>query len=365
MPLYSFLLPCPILLLCAILLRARPLGRAAIRGSIPPPPRHPPAGAASLIPTECYSFPAISRQIIIRERTHWIRARRQTCLAWCGIYWFASFIIIVRDQFSRPDLSAWNAAREERWRRRGARLRSNSFSSCLCLLLITSPAHTQLTATRVVAAKPGPAFNEAAHGEGGGVVGTATGADAALWCARLTSASAQELDCFWIINHRARFTPFACHSLRSPSLSFVCTQIPNVHVSFRTSLWAQSALAGLMIPSEMQMEAFEGERQLIHLFVPKKKKKGNGCATIVSRAVSCPLCYGATLYFCCPPAAGFGGPFKGSGNIRTDINARRWHRQPRKLQRHRNSAVLHIPSPISFIPLLLTPNVWIPSAAVL
>lgn len=28
-----------------------------------------------------------------------------------------------------------------------------------------------------------------------------------------------------------------------------------------------------MIPSEMQMEAFEGERQLIHLFVPKKKKK--------------------------------------------------------------------------------------------
>lgn len=169
------------------------------------------------------------------------------------------------------------------------------FSSCLCLLLITSasasPAYTQLTETRVIAAKPGPAFNEAAHGG----VGATTEADATLWCARLTSASAQELDCFWIINYRARFTPFACHSLHSPSLSFVCTQIPNVHFSFHTSLWAQSALAGLMIPSEMQMEAFEGERQLIPAFVCTKKK-GNGCATIVSRAVSCPLCYGAMLF---------------------------------------------------------------------
>lgn len=126
-------------------------------------------------------------------------------------------------------------------------------------------------------------------------VGAMTEADAALWCARLTSASAQELDCFWIINYRARFTTFACHSLHSPSLSFVCTQIPNVHFSFHTSLWAQSALAGLMIPSEMQMEAFEGERQLIQAFVCTKKK-GNGCATIVSRAVSCPLCYGAMLF---------------------------------------------------------------------
>lgn len=104
-------------------------------------------------------------------------------------------------------------------------------------------------------------------------VGATTEADAGLWCARLTSASAQELDCFWIINYRARFTPFACHSLHFPSFSFVCTQIPNVHFSFHTSLWAQPALAGLMIPSEMQIEAFEGERQLIQAFVCTKKSK--------------------------------------------------------------------------------------------
>lgn len=50
-----------------------------------------------------------------------------------------------------------------------------------------------------------------------------------------------------------------------------------------------------MIPSEMQMEAFEGERQLIQAFVCTKKK-GNGCATIVSRAVSCLVLWGPCFF---------------------------------------------------------------------
>lgn len=40
----------------------------------------------------------------------------------------------------------------------------------------------------------------------------------------------------------------------------------------------------------MQKEAFEGARQLIQAFVCTKKK--NGCGTIVSWAVSCPLRFG-------------------------------------------------------------------------
>lgn len=76
-------------------------------------------------------------------------------------------------------------------------------------------------------------------------------ADAALWCACLTSASAQELDCFWIINYRARFTPFACHSLHSPSFSFVCTQIPNTFTLFFSHLSVSSASIGWIDDSQL------------------------------------------------------------------------------------------------------------------
>lgn len=69
--LYSFLLPCTLLPLCAILLLSgRPLRRAAIRSSIPPSPRHPPVGAASLIPARgsaIHSLQCLGRLLLGNE----------------------------------------------------------------------------------------------------------------------------------------------------------------------------------------------------------------------------------------------------------------------------------------------------------
>lgn len=181
------------------------------------------------------------------------------------------------------------------WWRQDVRLWSNTFQVASASFWSRQLPRAQPTpswrATRVIAAKSGPLLTKRRTG-----VGATTEADAALWCARLTSASAQELACFWIINYRARFPPFACHSLPSPSLSYVCTQIPNVHFSFHTSV--SSVSIGWIDDSQWDANGglWRGTAINPGICLYKKKRKGKGCATIVSRAVSCPLCYGAMLF---------------------------------------------------------------------
>lgn len=88
MLLYSFLLPCAILLL-----RACPLRRAAIRSSIPPPLRHPPVGAASLIPVRgsaIHSLQCLGRLLLGNE---YIESEPDTKPAWRDTEFIDSLVL--------------------------------------------------------------------------------------------------------------------------------------------------------------------------------------------------------------------------------------------------------------------------------
>ena len=155
---------------------------------------------------------------------------------------------------------------------------------------------------------------------------------------------------FWIIKQRALFSLQLCLSLSLPPHSFFpsphCLSLSSsLALPFPTPLCQFNRLwlkRWLSVRCKWQpLKGAHWERQLIQAFTRLKEKRL--CNSLFAGCFISIVPQGH-VFIRCPHATGFSGLFKDSGCIRIGTKARKWHRKLRKLRRHRNRAVLRIPS---------------------